>query len=233
MYPNPALEVQVAKNTNEISKLYNQRKAVVARQYGEEHDAIAENGKSTFYICHDVDTEYVAEWKFKLIVTGDGSSQAGGIYTTYSKGWNTYPTYESWVAAYPIGMAVDVDGYYGAQCWDYAAAFWYAQTGRRLETGDKTARGTWTLRRTINLGTEFEAITNKTQIKKGDWIVKGSGSYGHICMAAEDYNGTDYIQCYGQNQGGIKMPRGGEAINIAAIGLGDFLGAFRYRRWHN
>lgn len=230
---NPDLEAQVAKNTNEISKLYNQRKAVVARQYGEEHTAVASNGKSTFYICHDVDTEYVAEWKFKLIITGDGSSQAAGVYTHYTKGLNTYGTYESWVAAYPEGNAVDCDGYYGAQCWDYACAFWYSQCARRLETGDQTARGIWTNRRVYNAGDQFNLVTDKTKIQKGDWIITGGGSYGHVFMAAEDYNGTDMIQGYGQNQGGVNMPQGGQAINKTSVSIAYFLGAFRYIRWNH
>ncbi len=223
---------QVAKNTNEISKLYNQRKAVVARQYGEEHDAVAQDGLSVFYLCHDVDTEYVAEYKFKLVITGSGVSQAGGIYINFVKGYNKYPTYNSWITDYPAGSAVDVDGYYGAQCWDYAAAFWYAQCNRVLQTGDGSARGCWALMRTTNAGTEFDLVTNKTQIKQGDWIVMGGGTYGHICMAAEDYQGNDYLRCYGQNQGGTPMPRGGAAVNIVSLSLGNFLGAFRYKGWH-
>ena len=223
---------QVAKNTNEISKLYNQRKAVVARHYGEEHNAVANEGVSVFYLCHDVDTEYVAEYKFKLIITGSGISQAGGTYLGYTVGTNTYATYASWITAYPIGSAVDVDGWYGAQCWDYAAAFWYAQVGRLLQTGNGAARGCWELMRTTNAGTEFDLITDKTQIRQGDWIVTGGSYYGHICMAAQDYNGTDTINCYGQNQGGVSMPRGGAAVNIASIGLTAFLGAFRYKAWH-
>lgn len=526
------LVTQVAKNTNEISKLYNQRKAVVARQYGEEHNAVANEGVSVFYLCHDVDTEYVAEYKFKLIITGSGVSQAGGNYLSYIVGSNTYATYASWLTAFPLGSAVDVDGWYGAQslipgstilcadyryhkvediiagdkvfdknckstntianndateeelievrtssgyvtgtlghkmfvggkavelqnlrrgmvidspyikgidlgltpdqyrflgawlgdgtiaykgnvlngifitvgtkkkeaflrnlgvdlsftmhsnhkakiarvlsternkklketiikysdkkipvlregaeqviqgytttdgswkrtrqnvitsinkellssildmawnlgykatlsrkavrestnlcshpkpiyrlsinfspkksyekgyvistrrigkglvyhtnvvepnhsyitgglashnCWDYACAFWYAQVGRVLQTGTGAARGCWESARTVNAGTEFDLITDTTQIKQGDWIVLGSGTYGHICMAAEDYNGTNAINCYGQNQGGVPMPRGGAAINLTSISLASFLGAFRYRAWH-
>lgn len=224
---------QVMKNTNEISKLYNQRKAVIARQYGEEHDAIASNGKSIFYLCHDVDTEYMAEYKFKLIITGDGTSQADGIYTNYSKGTNTYPNYDAWVAAFPEGNAVDCDGHFGAQCWDYACAFWYAQVGRRLETGDKTAKGIWSNMRAHNAGSQFNLVTDKTQIQKGDWVITGGGTYGHVFMAAENYNGTDFIQGWGQNQGGTPMPRGGQAINKTTLNISYFLGAFRYKNWNS
>lgn len=224
---------QVAKNTGELDKLFNQRKAVVARQYGEEHNAVANKGESTFYLCHDVDTEYVAEFKFKLIITGDGTSQADGIYVSYQKGANLYPTYESWVAAMPEGTAVDVDNFWGAQCWDYAAAFWYAQVGRRLETGNKTARGIWELMRNYNAGTEFRLVTNKTKIQKGDWVITGGGEFGHVFMAAENYNGTNTIKGYGQNQGGTNMPRGGQAINLTNLNIGSFLGAFRYIAWNS
>jgi hypothetical protein len=230
---NGDLVNQVAKNTNEISKLYNQRKAVVARQYGEEHDAVAQDGLSVFYLCHDVDTEYIAEYKFKLIITGSGVSQAGGTYINFARGYNTYPTYNSWITDYPVGSAVDCDGYYGAQCWDYACAFWYSQCNRMLQTGNGAARGCWELMRTVNAGTEFDLITDPTQLKQGDWIVMAGGTYGHICMAAQDYSGTNYIQCYGQNQGGTPMPRGGAAVNIVSLGLGNFLGAFRYKGWHS
>ena len=228
----------VLKNTNDLKTLYNQRKAVVARQYGEEHDAIGANGISVFYLCHDVDTEYVAEFKFKLVITGQGQSQAGGHYVSSDYGKNTYANYASWVIAFPEGSAVDTDGWWGAQCWDYANAFWRAQVGRTLLTGpEHSAYECWTFNRAANAGTEFETFNDKTKIKQGDWLVfsygkAGTSPYGHIAMAAEDYNNADSIQCYGQNQGGYNMPKGGQAVNIATLKLNNFIGAFRYKRWH-
>lgn len=230
---NNGIAAQVIKNTNEINKLYNQRKAVVARQYGEEHDAIASNGNSMFYLCHDVDTEYIAEYKFKLVITGDGTVTAEGIYLPSGTGTGTYPTIESWIAAYPIGSAVDVDGIFGAQCYDYANAYWRAQVNRGLVTNNGGASGTWNMR-SQNAGSEFDLITSVNQIKRGDWIVWYylADAYGHIAMAAEDYDGSGYITCYGQNQNGVPMPRGGKAVDLCRLTLGTFSGAFRYKGWH-
>lgn len=233
---NSDLTEQVISNTRNIKAMQNQRRSTIVRTYGEEHTANFVNGTATFYLPVDTDMQYMSELKFKLLAGDVGS---GGTIDNPTGGYvepgtATYSTMDAWLAAYPVGTFVNVDGYWGAQCWDYADAFWLTQVNRTLQTGSHhSASDTWRQSRVVNAGTEFGTFSNKALIKKGDWIVlSGSAdAVGHICLAAEDYNGTNYLECYGQNQGGTPVPQGGAAINKANLYIGDFVGAFRYAGW--
>lgn len=147
-----------------------------------------------------------------------------------------HSTYSEWKTN-TIGRAFDLDGYYGCQCWDYASLFWrnVGFPAGYPQTGNGNAYGCWTLRRDANAGDQFDLIYDKTQIQEGDVIVMNGTSAnppGHITFANENYNGTNSISCLGQNQGGAPDPSGGTAVTINTLGLGDFLGAFRYKAWH-
>lgn len=156
-----------------------------------------------------------------------------------AEGYTNIPhdTYSTWKSN-TIGHAYDLDGYYGCQCWDYASLFWrnvgfdvgFPRTGP-----NQSAYECWTVSRDVNKGTEFDLVYDKTQIKQGDVIVMNGTSSnppGHITFADEDYNGSNTIWCLGQNQGGTPLPEGGTAVTRNQLGLGDFLGAFRYKEWH-
>lgn len=127
-----------------------------------------------------------------------------------------------------LGKCIDVDGHFGAQCWDLASAFWYNYAGRILSTcGTGAAKGTiadgcWQK----NAGNEFVMIWDKTQIQAGDIAVYSTGQWGHIGMAMGNYN-NGYFTLLGQNQGGKACPGGGAAGNIINLSTRDFIGAFR------
>lgn len=127
-----------------------------------------------------------------------------------------------------LGQCIDVDGYFGAQCWDEMAAYFINYVGRTLSTcGTGAAKGTiadgcWQ----INAGTEFTMIWDKTQIQPGDIAVYSTGTWGHIGMAMGYYN-NGYFALLGQNQGGAPCPGGGAAGNIINLSTRDFIGAFR------
>lgn len=147
-----------------------------------------------------------------------------------------HSTYAEWKVN-TLGRAFDLDGSYGCQCWDYASLFWrnVGFPAGYPQTGNGYAYGCWTLRRDVNAGDKFDLIYDKTQIQEGDIIVMDGTSEnpaGHITFANENYNGTNTISCMGQNQGGAPDPSGGTAVTINNLGLGDFLGAFRYKAWH-
>lgn len=148
-----------------------------------------------------------------------------------------HSTYAEWKAN-TIGHEYDLDGSFGCQCWDYASLFWrnvgfgvgYPLTGPNL-----SAYECWTVSREANKGDLFDLIYNVGDIKQGDIIVMNgtlSNPPGHITFADEDYNGTMTLWCVGQNQGGAPSPGGGTAVTRNQLGLGDFLGAFRYKGWH-
>lgn len=231
------LTEQVIKNTRALKAMQNQRRSTIVRTYGEEHTADFVGGTATFYLPVDTDMQYMSELKFKLLVGSVGSSgtidnPTGG---TVVPGTATYATMNAWLAAYPLGTFVDTDGYWGAQCWDYANAFWKTQVNRTLQTGShRSASDVWRQSRVVNAGTEFGTFSTKALIKRGDWIVMSGSAdaVGHIALAAEDYNGTNILQCYGQNQGGTPVPQGGAVISLTSISIADFVGGFRYAGWN-
>lgn len=127
-----------------------------------------------------------------------------------------------------LGVCLDVDGYFGAQCWDSMSAYFYNYAGRILDTcGTGAAKGTiadgcWQK----NAGNEFVMIWNPTELQAGDIAVFSTGQWGHIGMAMGGYN-NGYFALLGQNQGGRACPGGGAAGNIINISTRDFIGAFR------
>ena len=148
-----------------------------------------------------------------------------------------HSSYSEWKTN-TLGRAFDLDDSYGCQCWDYASLFWRNvgfAAGYPLTGPNHSAYECWTVSRDANAGDQFDLIYDKTQIQEGDIIVMNgttSNPPGHITFANEDYNGSNSISCMGQNQGGPPDPSGGTAVTINTLGLGDFLGAFRYKAWH-
>lgn len=156
-----------------------------------------------------------------------------------------HSTYEEFRNAV-IGRGFDLDGLFGYQCWDGVDLLYqqsdvgqYLYTANNVGQGEGTAKSCWlneTARR-LNGSGHFSIITDKTQIKRGDIIVFNTyqgwyGSAGHIAFADEDYNGTEYIDTLGQNQGAGANPDTGTPFNVRNNLLGSaFLGVFRYDGW--
>lgn len=125
-----------------------------------------------------------------------------------------------------LGKCTDVDGKYGAQCFDLASDFWKNYAGRWLSScGTGAAKGTLNCYE-YNAGNEFVMIWNANELQAGDWVVFDSGQYGHIGMAMGNYN-NGYVTLLGQNQGGASCSGGGSSANIINISLKSFKGAFR------
>lgn len=141
-----------------------------------------------------------------------------------------YDTYAHW-KEYALTHGVNVDYSFGNQCWDICALLWF-QYGLRLETGNGYAYGCYALKRDVNARFPFSKVERKIDIKKGDCLVfapSGLNYTGHICFADENYNGTDYLSCLGQNQGqGVGW---GTPSNIVRLNLRVFLGGFRNANW--
>lgn len=155
-------------------------------------------------------------------------------------------TYDAWKSAV-AGNGYDADGYYGDQCWDLCAEFWWNvgfPQGYPLTGPEHSAKECWSVNRNNNVSyggtTYFDLIYNLSDVKRGDVIVwDGSIGYstGHIGFADEDYNGRGSIAVLGQNQGSggtpppISHPNGGTTANVKTLGTIGFLGAFRYKGW--
>lgn len=156
-----------------------------------------------------------------------------------AEGYSDIPhgSYSIWKAN-TLGHEYDLDGSFGCQCWDYASLFWRNvgfQAGYPL-TGDLLyAYQCWTASRVQNAGDTFDLIYGITNVKQGDIIVLNGNTQnppGHIAFADEDYDGSGYLWCIGQNQGGTPSPGGGTAVTRNHLEMSLFLGAFRYREWH-
>lgn len=115
-----------------------------------------------------------------------------------------------------IGKSYDVDGYYGAQCWDYFAYFCKQQNMKVNLYCSLTgyAGDLWKLRNSYGYDKYFDFITDINQLKNGDWVFWNR----HVAMY---YNGKEI----GQNQSNKKYVT---AINLNKNG---FLGAMRWRGW--
>ena len=153
-------------------------------------------------------------------------------YTSIAHG-----SYDEWRAA-TMGHSYDVDGYFGCQCWDYAAELWYNVgfgTGWPHTGPNLAAYECWTVSRYQNAGTTFDLIDLLAVVKKGDVVVLDQGRFagdtvGHIAFADEDYDGSGYMWLVGQNQNNPSATVGSPVARTRMSVL-KFLGAFRLKEW--
>lgn len=142
-----------------------------------------------------------------------------------------HSSFDVW-ASNTLGNGYDYDNHYGNQCWDYLAELWY-QYGLYLVTrqgGNGHAYECWTVSKDVNARPPFIAISDLTQMKRGDIVVFGTAwsSDGHIAIANEDYNpAKTKFNFLGQNQG-----QGTSAgVNIAELSYSNAIGIFRNTDW--
>lgn len=221
---------QVANNTKTFTTENNKRGAALVRVFGEEHDATAWQGRSTMYLFNDIDLCYISELKFKLIFEEDPTDAALNQAVSVALGYKTWANIQEFINAYPIGTAIDADGVYGCQCYDYANAFWRSQVNRNLVNNNGGASGTWALR-DQNAGTEFVTGTNWDDIQRGDWVVWDTGVYGHIALALGSPDSmTKTISVLEENgPNGTPWPTGGTTLSVGTGKQSGFLGYFRYK----
>lgn len=117
------------------------------------------------------------------------------------------------------GTSHDVDGAYGAQCWD-GYAFYMQWLGYPYAhcTASGGAKDIWDLRASNGMLNSCNVVSSP---QNGDIAVWGSnmgGGYGHVAMY---YNGM----YFGQNQGSSGGTNGGP-FNLLSIGTAP-LGYFR------
>ena len=128
---------------------------------------------------------------------------------------------------YTFGKCWNVDGSFGAQCWDLSSlhSMNYTANNRVFSTcGTGAAKGMWACKEQ-NAGSEYSLVYNIGNLGLGDIAVFDGGTWGHTCLIAGPVN-NGYVACLGQNQGGKSCPGGGAATNIVNISLKNFLGAF-------
>lgn len=229
-----SLQEMTARNAAQYQSDFNKRGTQMVREFCSEHSTTSHGGEAEFVFGYDTDLSLCTEWQFKIFFSASSS-----IPNTppVNGGNNTYPTYDLWTSAFPVGSAIDTDKSYGCQCYDYANAFWVSQVNRRLLTGpSKGVWECWKTSRSANAGNDFDLVYSWSDIKRGDWTIWDQGRFagddtGHVAMAAENANGNNPILCYGQNQGGTPTLGGGSTLNLKPLTNYKFLGAFRYKKW--
>lgn len=113
------------------------------------------------------------------------------------------------------GKGYDVDGAYGAQCFDGYAEYcnWLGIPYANC-TATGGAADIWTQRHSNGVLQYFDEVTTP---RNGDlcvWSSAYGGGYGHIAMY---YNG----KIFGQNQGGTPYPTGGACFNLISHVMPD------------
>ena len=177
-----------------------------------DYDAIVDKVKEIAYLVFTKKEAVDAHKDFE---------EEGGQGASYAVPITTYDAFRNAV----IGKAFDIDGCYGAQCWDGAALLWQ-QLGRSLSTGGTgAAKGCWTVSRAANAGNDFDLVANFADLKRGDVIVFGYGTYGHIAFV----DNVNPLRILGQNQMGTGT---GAPFNVINATSNGFLGAFRLKRWN-
>lgn len=148
------------------------------------------------------------------------------VYRGYVK--VAHSTYDEWKSK-TLNNSYDVDFAFGYQCWDYVALL-YWQYGLTLVTkvGGGSAKDCWLRSKNANAKSPFIAVEGVQNIKRGDIIVTGGSSTGHICFADQDYSqrntAKNSLQCLGQNQGK-------SYVRVSDVSLNNFLGIFRNTKW--
>ena len=104
-----------------------------------------------------------------------------------------------------LGKAVDIDGYYGAQCWD-GAMYYLQKLGYKAIscTTSGYVKDIWNNRKTNGI---LNYCNEVTVMQPGDIAVfkevAGWTPYSHIAIFHSDIDGK-YGWFFGQNQGGYK-----------------------------
>lgn len=151
------------------------------------------------------------------------------------------------------GLGIDFDGYYGYQCWDVAAN-WYWNAGRETFKTKNSFTGaggvdsyvqtavTYQPAKDYNSALPFQFVANWTDVKRGMmciWRAGGCngkiGITGHNAFADQDVTSAGAtITCLGQNQTGSEIdPPGGHFPTLNNYFNSDgFLGAFAYTPWN-
>lgn len=119
-----------------------------------------------------------------------------------------------------IGKTVDVDGYYGPQCWDLFA-FFCQEAGYPVFNCTTTGfvKDIYNDRYESGILNYFDDVS---VMQKGDWCVWGNSPatpFSHIAMFVQD-NGNGTGLFFGQNQGS-------PVANVTSIPYAGSLGALR------
>ena len=125
-----------------------------------------------------------------------------------------------------LGRCIYANNYWGAQCVSLSRVFWWSYANRDVSTcGTGMAKGMMDCWQE-NAGNDFETHWGIAGVQAGDWIIWGTGTYGHVAMALGPQSGS-YVTVLGENQGGRPCEGGGAATNIINLNVNGVIGYYR------
>ena len=125
-----------------------------------------------------------------------------------------------------LGRCVYANNYWGAQCVSLSRVYWWSYADRDVSTcGTGMAKGMMDCA-DENAGDDFEIHWGIAGVQAGDWIIWGTGTYGHVAMALGPQSGN-YVTVLGENQGGRPCEGGGAATNIINLNVNGVIGYYR------
>lgn len=121
-----------------------------------------------------------------------------------------------------LGKSIDVDGAYGAQCWDLFAFFCQKEKLAVNTYCNLTGYAGDLYKERYSKGYDhyFDFFYPKNA-KRGDWIFWDQ----HVAMVWDVDLTHDRVNCLGQNQGGVKR------VTFKEYKLSSALGCMRYNPW--
>lgn len=133
-----------------------------------------------------------------------------------------------------LGKCVDIDGKYGAQCWDGVMQYFKELCGIVYNcTRSGYVKDIWELRNSNGILNKFNEVR---VMMPGDVAVfKESKSCpsSHIAIFHSDIDGH-YGWFFGQNQGGIPYAGGGACFNLCRLPYADtYDTAFRFKEFND
>ena len=198
----------------------------------EEAPAVIEGDRGEVYESTTIDGEVIPTVEevdggmFEDKDTGMSATTIDGEYTDL--GWSEwYPTTtpEAFKDA-TIGRCIYANNYWGAQCVSLARVYWWSYADRDVSTcGTGMAKGMMNCWEE-NAGEDFETYWGIAGVQAGDWIIWGTGQYGHVAMALGPQSGN-YVTILGENQGGRPCEGGGAATNIINLNVNGVIGYYR------
>ncbi len=184
------------------------------------------NSYKKWYARYDHHPEITADiWQYTD--TGKVDGIAGNVDMDYIMEEGTGMTYEQ-IKNECLGKSFDMDGAYGAQCWDFAAyVMKHYYGGFPIHCGLSGYACDIALQRHTNgILTFMKDVGLEATLKPGDICVWGNGApdcpYSHIALYDHD-DGQDAVYFLGQNQSGHPY------VDIERISTAGIIGVFRPR----
>ncbi|MGN8809591.1 hypothetical protein ACTNED_10045 [Absicoccus porci] len=130
-----------------------------------------------------------------------------------------------------INKSYDIDGYYGAQCWDFACyVFEHYFNGTRIYCGvTGYVQDFVTQKNTNGILNFMNEVSLNSELQSGDVCVWGpcaTAPYSHVALY-DSSNGSNQAYFLGQNQNGANY------VTVSQLSTSGIIGVFRAKNMSN